>query len=399
MPEVQRVETIHLKWDAKLSPMCHLSKNLYNEANYIIRQTFINEGNWIRYYDLCKLLINSENYKGLPAQTAQGTLLVLDKSWKSFFNSIKAWKAHPEKYRNKPGLPRYKDKDGEFTLFFTNQQVKIKEGNIIFPKKVGLSVKTRLTNDTTLNGARIIPEHQGYRLEIIHTIEVPDASETSSRIAGIDLGVNNLLTVTNNIGEQPLVIPGGPLKSMNQYYNKRLAQLKSIYDRQGVKGGSKLKKLCQDRNRKVKDYMHKASTAIINWCVEHEIDTIVVGRNKEWKQEVNIGRRNNQNFVSIPFYILFNQLTYKAENKGIRFVEQDEAHTSKCSFLDNEEVMHHEEYAGRRISRGLFRASDGRLINADVNGGYNITKKAFPEAFAEGIEGVGFHPVRLSVIT
>ena len=133
------------------------------------------------------------------------------------------------------------------------------------------------------------------------------------------------------------------------------------------------------------------------WCVKNKIDTIVIGHNKGWKQDINIGARNNQNFVSIPFDMLRKQLAYKAEEHRILPVDSNEDHTSKCSFLDGESVEHHDKYMGRRIKRGLFRTSDGRTINADLNAAYNIIRKAFPKAFAKGIEGLGMAPRRLNV--
>jgi len=190
------------------------------------------------------------------------------------------------------------------------------------------------------------------------------------------------------------------LKSINQYYNKRRSELQSIYDRHGIKTGSAIQILTENRNRKIKDVMHKISRYIVDWCVEHNIGTIVIGHNDNWKQEVELGKRNNQNFVPIPYYILTHDLQYKSEEIGIAAKQQEESHTSKCSFLDNEPIEHHDNYVGKRIKRGIFRSAKGILINADVNGSLNIIRKAFSKAFpqgnADGIEGVGLHPKRLS---
>ena len=396
MSSANRVETIYIKADDNLSHFCHISKNLYNEGNYIVRQAFITGGVWIRYFDLCSLLIESENYRTLPIQTSQQILRVLDNAWKTFFGSIKAWKKDKSKFRDIPRLPRYKKKEGEFILVFTKTQVRIKDKVLRFPKKMGMEVKTRLDDDTPVVGARIVPQGVGYNLEIIYTIEVPEKRGMAKRILAIDLGVNNLVTAVNNIGEQPFIIKGGIVKSWNQYYNKKRAHFRSAYDRQNIKEGRRYWKLRLKRQRKIKHYFHIVSKQIIGYCIEHKIDTIVIGHNTGWKQNVNIGKRNNQNFVSIPFYKLTGQIRYKAEEKGITAILQEESHTSKCSFLDSEEIKHHDEYLGKRVKRGLFKSANGIKINSDVNGGYNILKKAFPEAFADGIEGIRVVPRRMA---
>jgi putative transposase len=219
-----------------------------------------------------------------------------------------------------------------------------------------------------------------------------------NKIAGIDLGVRNLITMGNNIGEKPIVVKGGICKSINQFYNKEMGRIQKIYESQGIKTGKKSKKLFDKRNRKIKDHLHKVSRFIVDYCSQNDIGTLVIGNNEDWKQNANIGKKNNQNFVQIPFSLLINQIKYKAEEKGINVILQEESHTSKCSFLDNEYIEHHEKYIGKRFKRGLFRSARGIIINADVQGAYNIIKKAIPKAFAkveaDGIEGVGLHPLR-----
>jgi len=396
---MQRTEQIWLKPSDELSKLCHLSKNLYNEAIYIIRQEFFKTGKWIRYNDLAFQLKTSENYKELPSQTAQQILKIVDRNWKSFFRAIKVWKNHPEKFYEMPRLSHYKNKDGEFMLIFTNQQAKIKDGVLILPKKGSVigEIKTRLKN---LKEVRIIPRAIGYVLEIVYekTINVPKRDKT--RIAGIDLGVRNLVTIANNIGKQPIVVKGGVAKSMNQYFNKRKTELQSKYDKQGIKNGVKMKQLQVKRDKKMHDYLHKVSNAIVNYLVENDIGTLIIGHNDNWKQNVNIGRRNNQNFVTIPFYKLTHMLSYKAEKEGVEILFKEESHTSKCSFFDDESIEHHDRYVGKR-KRGLFKTRFGYIINADVNGALNIIKKAIPDAFmrlkADVIEDDVGHPLRLAV--
>jgi len=405
---VTRTEQIWLKGDTTIAELCHLSKNLYNEANYIIRQELFKTGKWTRYNDLNKLLKeSSENYKALPTQTAQQILILIDKSWKSFFKAIKVWKAHPEKFKERPRIPGYKKKDGEHILIFTNQQAKLRDGRVILPKLIGLRVKTRI--EEGLIEVRIIPKGVGYVLEIVYK-KVLEAIEKGrgkdrnrKRIVGIDLGSANIVTMVNNIGEQPIIVKddGSGIKSINQYYNKRKAEIQSIYDLQGIKDGAKLRRVRAKRDMKAKDYIHKLSRFIVDWCVEHEIGTIIFGYNEGWKQRVNIGRRNNQTFTQIPFMEIIHKTSYKAEGKGIEVKKQEESHTSKCSFLDNEPIEHREEYVGRRKTRSFFRSGSGKIIHADVNAGYNIIEKANPGAIPvrtrEWIGGCGLHPVRCNL--
>jgi putative transposase len=397
---VTRTEQIHLQPSSSLSRLCHHSKNLYNQANYIVRQALLKTGKWTRYQELAGELKNSESYKALPAQTAQQTLKTLDRSWKAFFRATKEWKKNPNKFLGRPKMPGYKEKNGEHLLIFTNQQCRItKGGEIKFPKKADLKIRirTRLDDKTPLREIRIVPRGWGYVLEVVYHKTVEPQKLDRDKIAGVDLGLRNTVTMVNNIGLEPIAVKGGALKSINQYYNKERARLQSVYDRQGIKTGHRLQKLTERRNRKIHDFFHKLSRGMVEWCVGHDVDTIVVGYNGGgWKQSPRLGRRNNQNFVQIPFQKLLQQVRYKAEEAGITVLVREENHTSKCSFLDLEPLEHREQYSGRRISRGLFRSSKGVVINADVNAAYNIIRKAFPEAFADGIEGAGLHPARMA---
>ena len=282
---------------------------------------------------------------------------------------------------------------------FTNQQVRIQGNRLRFPKKVGLEVITRLSEDTNLREARVIPKGVGHVLEVVYEKEITPKEMDRNRMASIDFGVCNLVILVNNIDEKLILIKGRVDKSINQFYNKERVRLQQIYTNQRLKTGAKLKKLTIKRNRKLHDYFHKVSRFIVDWCVKHDVGTLVIGYNAEWKQYVNLGQKSNQNFVQLPFSKLTQQITYKADEKRIHVVMQEESHTSKCSFLDQEPIAHQKTYLGRRKSRGLFKSANGLIINADVNGAYNILKKALPKAFdADGIEGVGLHPERCQSI-
>ena len=219
------------------------------------------------------------------------------------------------------------------------------------------------------------------------------------RVIGIDIGLNNLVTVVNNAGLAPWRVKGGVVKSINQYYNKEQARLTSCKDQQGLTNQTRrLHRLRLKRKNRITDIFHKVSRRLIEYCISNDFGRIVIGYNKTWKQFIRLGKRTNQAFVNVPFRKLVLQIQYKAALVGIEVSLIDEAYTSKVSFLDDEPITQNETYVGQRIHRGLFRSSTGVVLNADVNAGYNIGRKAVPEAFAvDGIEGMGLHPDSVTV--
>jgi putative transposase len=381
----------------QLDNLCFLSKNLFNYANYLIRQKFIRSGEYLDYYKIQKLCQGKTDYLALPAKVSQQVLLRLHESWKSFFAATKEYNLHPDKFKARPKIPRYKHKIlGRNVLTYTAQAISkewLQKGIINFSKtQIFLTTKV-----SQVNQVRIVPKTYHYSIEVVY--EPKDVTSSSSGvegIAGIDIGLNNLATITSNQkGFRPLIINGKPLKSINAYYHKKRAMLQS-YLKGERQTSIKINHLTHKRNVKVDNYLHNASRFIINHLAANRIGTLVIGKNDNWKQGINIGKRNNQNFVAIPHARFIEMLTYKAQLVGIAVKVIEESYTSKCSFLDNEPCVKHLEYKGKRIKRGLFRAGDGRLINADVNGSANIVKKAFPNAFAEGIQGVVVRPVRVT---
>jgi putative transposase len=273
--------------------------------------------------------------------------------------------------------------------------VKLKDSLLLFPTKVGFELKTRLPDKTNIREVRIIPKGVGYVVEIVYRKKIHPKPLNKNNIIAIDLGVRNLITTVNNNGLKPFVIKGGVVKSINQYYNKGRARIQSTYDHQGIKTGKTMQKLTNKRNTKLNDYFHKTSRKIIEYCIINDIGTVIIGYNPDWKQNCHLGKKNTQNFVTIPYYKLIQQLDYKAEEQGITVIKQEESYSSKCSFLDDEPIKHHDKYLGRRITRGLFKSHTGTVINADVNGAYNILKKALLNAVdADRIEDVGLHPAR-----
>ena len=386
-------ETIYIKPSDQLSKLCHLAKNLYNLANWYVRQDFLKLNNFLNYYDLDYILKDKQVFRKLPSQTSQQILKLVNRNWRSYFRALEEFRANPKKFKNKPRIPRYKKKNGESIVIFTNQQCRIKEGYLFFPKKANLKLtKTRIKEK--LKEVRIIPLGIKYKIEMIYEKLEQDLGLNKNNILSIDLGLNNLITAVNNIGLDPIIIKGKVIKSINQYYNKQLAHYRSIENKKSnFQDTKRIQKLHLKRNNKINTIFHRISRLLIDYCIENNLGTIIIGYNEGWKQNINIGKKNNQKFVQIPFLRLINQVKYKSELIGITVITINENHTSKCSFLDNEEIRHHKKYVGKRISRGLFRTSNGTLINADVNAGYNIMKKVFPNSVkVDGIEAFGLMP-------
>lgn len=383
---------------------CHNSKNLYNHANFIIRQEFVSNGKWLRYNDLDKILkadIEYNDYREMPtAQSAQQILRLVDKNWASFFKSIKDWSKHKEKYLGRPKMPKYLKKNSNYLLILTNQNCKIKDNCISFPKIFNnFRIKPKFLEREdykSFQQVRIIPHKNKLVIELVYEIILCEEKRDNNRYIGIDIGVNNLATVANNVGNIAFIINGKPLKSINQYYNKQISHYKEICKRMNNKDYSeRMDRLTEKRNVKIEDYMHKASRKIINYCVTNQINTIIIGKNKEWKQETNMGKRTNQNFVQIPFARFIEMIQYKASEKGITVKLTEESYTSGTSFIDNEDPIKENYNKSRRIYRGLFRSNKGVLVNADLNGAYQIIKKVFP---IQWDRGRALHPFVVNIV-
>ncbi|EFO79994.1 hypothetical protein OSCT_2149 [Oscillochloris trichoides DG-6] len=371
------------------------AKNLYNAANYRVRQAFIHDGVYLNYHDMHRQMQTTEQYQALPCKVSQHVLLLLDRSWKSFFAAIKAYTEKPDAFTGKPGLPKYLDKTkGRFVLVYTTQALSRSALAQQVLKPSGLAIEVT-TKQTRIAQVRIVPRSGFYVVEVIYARDVEPAAVDPTFVAGIDVGLNNLAAITSNKpGFVPVLVNGRPLKHINQFYNKRTAQLQS---KLGRKGTTRLmERLTNRRNRQITHYLHTHSRRIIDVLVHEGIGTLVIGKNDGWKQQIAIGRRNNQNFVQVPHARFIQMLQYKAELVGIEVHTINESHTSRCSFLDAEPIGHRDCYLGKRVTRGMFRSANGRRINADVNGAYNIIRKAIPNAFGNGIGGVVVHPVGIA---
>lgn len=387
--EQQVITKQHPKW-LFINEMCRHTKDLYNYVNYLIRQEFVNNKKYLSYSILNadKELRANELYKFCMSQPTNCVLRRLDRNWKSFFKAIKNWKENKEKYNAMPKLPKYLKKDGRFVWEIPNNACYITGDELHFRIRKLQDIKWKTKAKGRLLQVRFVPRGNDYVMEVVTEVEIDNKPKGEmSRIIGMDLGVNNFVTITNNIGEQPIIINGKGLKSINQYFNKKRAYLvgRTIH-RNGKGWSNKLDKLNNKRFNKVKNFMHHASKFVIDYCKLNNIGTIVCGLNNFWKQEAKLGS-NTQSFIFIPYDMFIRQLTYKCEEAGISFVTTDESYTSGTSFLDNEKPIKENYNKKRRIKRGLFRSNNGTLINSDVNGSLQIIKKVAPNAFADGVQG------------
>ena len=372
--------------------LCFQSKNIYNQGLYNVRQYYFNHKKYLNYYGNYDLTKTQECYDYLPKKVFTQTLRHVDMVFKSFFALLKN-----KSVKNK--IPKYLDKvNGRYITIFPKQAIGLRE----FKKtsKLRLSqtdiyIATKLTDFSSLKEVRIVPRMHHYVIEVVYQVKEKTHCD-NGKYASIDLGLNNLATVAFNEGSKPLIVNGRPLKSINQYYNKKKAQYQSR-----IKGNKRTSKrictLTNKRNNKVTDYLHKVSRLLVNQLVSKNIGTLVIGKNSNMKQDINIGKVNNQNFVQLPIMRFADLMKYKCELEGIKVLFNEESYTSKCSFLDGEPICKHDKYMGKRVKRGLFVSRNGIKINADVNGAYNIMIKAIPNAFANGIEGVGVHPMVLTI--
>ena len=383
----------------ELDNLCFLSKNLYNTALYRIRQHYFNTGKYLNKFQLINELTKEKqvDYIALPRKVSQQVIYQVDQTMQSFFKLLKL--KNKGEYTKQISLPYYKEKDGRNLLIFTNQAIfkkQLETNKIIkFSKNIQTVIHTK---QEFVQQVRIVPHGNDYiAVEVLYNKPEPLLKPDNQKIMSIDLGINNLCTLGTNCKEiNNVIINGKPVKAINQYYNKKYAEYKSIQDTKCKTAyTNKLRTLRIKRENKLNDYLHKTSRYIVNHLVSNNINTLIIGYNKEWKQETNIGKVNNQKFIQIPYLKLVNQLQYKCKLEGINVIIQEESYTSKSSFLDNDFIPTFKsstelnyKFSGQRVVRGLYKSSEGRIINADLNGSLNILRKAVPNAFEKsyGIE-------------
>lgn len=382
------------------------SKNLYNVALYALRQYFFETGRLLSFNKLYKITKTNENYTMLQAGVSQQILRKAYETMKSFL-SLSHLVAKGKYPSDKVKIPKYLPKDGYFQIICSTNAITIHDGYFQVPKSrensfplIKIKVPDRLAG-LPIREVRIHPKHQARFLEMEIVYQIKDNPVPQwNGILSIDLGVDNFASCINTLGDS-FLIDGKRIKSANQWYNKERSRLQSIKDLQDIKTETnRLAAIAFNRENFIRDYMSKSSHLIIRHCLNHKIGTVVVGVNPGWKQNIHIGHRNNQNFVQIPYWKFRRFLKYLCEKNGIRYLEITESYTSKSSFLDRDEIPEyqpgiHHTFSGKRISRGLYKTTNGQVINADLNGSANILRKAFPDVNLSLVDkGILNNPVR-----
>lgn len=367
------------KYYNELDHICFLSKNLYNSTLYTVRQYYFKNHKYLNYYEVNKQFTQDKqiDYCALPRKVSKLVQQLVDKNFKSFFSLLKLTKT--KKYNKPIHIPKYLDKvKGRQITTYTHQAISFKHKGYIRLSGTDVEIKSDKQN---IKFVRIVPKNGYIVVEVGYELEPLSLISDNNRYASIDLGINNLATITSNV-HNPIIINGKPLKSINQYYNKQIAYYKSILQIINNQFTSnKLKSLGRIRNNKINDYFHKASHYIVNHLVSNNINTLIIGYNERWKQDTNIGKVNNQKFVQIPFLKFVQMLEYKCKLVGINVIRQEESYTSKCSFINRDYIPTYSvndnlfNPSGKRVHRGLYKNNNGIYINADVNGSYNILRK------------------------
>ena len=393
---MRQVERHWIKEGHALYPICDdltfKAKNLYNAGLYQIRQSIFERNksqeeekpsvlSWVELVSQFKKEKQSDML-ALPSKVSTNILKILGSTIHSYYQTLKAFHDKSNlSVTSKPQLPRYLHKtEGRSVVEFTSQTISRKRGLngelILCPKDLNLSIPTKVKAPKSV---RIVPRLKSFVIEVVYEVEVSPLKQTGN-YAAIDLGIDNLATITFSDGTNPLVVKGSKLKSINQGYNRLIAKATSKLPA-NQKTSQHIHRLWRNREWKLQSELHKITSFLSLYFDEMAIETVFIGKNQSWKQEVSLGKKTNQSFTQIPFNIFISQLTYKCLAKGIEVVEQEESYTSKASFLDEDEIPVYENvqdkprFSGRRVSRGLYKSKDGSVLNADVNGSYNILVK------------------------
>ena len=383
----------------KIKELCHLSKNLYNAALYDVRQHYFSTDKYKTWQTQRKEFVADKNidYVALNSHIAGEVLMQVGRTYFSFFRN---------KTTKRKKIPRYKPKDGFNVVSIPKLAISKKVINLdnglfqhtLCPKKENISI---VSTKEKLHHVKIVYNEIYDVITIYKTYEVADVEKIENdNLAAIDIGLNNIVTLITNIGTRPLLYNGKPIKSINQYYNKRLAKLQSQLPK-GQFISKSIKKLTFKRNNKINHELHCISKAVVEYCSSQQISKIVIGQNKDWKDGINIGKKNNQKFVMIPHARLIQMIEYKARMVGITVIVTEESYTSKCSFFDQEKICKHQKYLGKRTKRGLFIDSKGKKWNADVNGAFNILRKVASDEICYSnfqlVEGFAGNPIRCNI--
>ncbi|EDN70016.1 transposase, IS605 family [Beggiatoa sp. PS] len=380
---------------------CH-AKNLYNQTLWTLREAYSATGKYFTYPQMDKVMKQVENlegdinYKLLKAKVAQQTLRRLDKNFKSFFRCHQNFQTNPDKYKGPPKPPRFKHKPYD-NLIYDYQAFSIKNGFVVLEKGLSFALPEKLVAQT-IKQVEIVPKYRHFEAFFVYEDdEVVDRISPSDKVMAIDLGLNNLATCVTNGVAKPFILDGRKLKSINHYYNKRYSKrqshLKKTRDRSW---SNRLQRLTDKRHARIGDYLHKATRQVTNVCVREGISKVVVGDVTKSLDQINLGKRTNQNFVNLSLGQFIDKLRYKLELHGIQLSVTNESYTSKASFVDGDVLPSIYEpkktyiFSGKRVKRGLYRSQNGTTLNADANGAYNILRKSNPEfSFGQLVKKAG----------
>ena len=333
---------------------------------------------------------NSDYFNDLPMQSSQQVIKEALQDFDSYKKALKGYYENPAKYTAKPKLPGYIKSD-YISFDITNQDAVIyTKDDFTFLKLPKTKLKINLGNlrITNLKEVTIKPFYDTYKICLKAEIEDSNILRLDeNRILGIDLGVDNIISTSNNCGLNPFIIKGNELKSLNQWYNKLSSNLKSLLPI-GQYSSNQLQSLHKYRNLRINDSYNKISNYVIYYCISNNIGTIVIGKNAYWKQNSNINKVNNQNFCFLSHTYLIKKIKEMSKKIGVKVIEQEESYTSKASFLDMDDLPTFDsknnieyKFSGKRIHRGLYQSKEGILLNADINGASNIIRKAIKDAF------------------
>jgi putative transposase len=389
-------------------------RRIKNATSYLIQHNPVDKDAFMSHRDADKWLKQNskELYTKLPSAIAQRSTQIAGQEWNSFFKALKSFKKSPAKFKARPRKPRYANQAA--TVHIGRNGFRVENGTVFFANDILPPIKTHFgfsqswnakVADTIALEVRIVPKGNCFVLEIIYD-EARAARLGSfcllldkSRKAGIDLGINNLIAIASDQQVRPVLINGKALKSINASYNKRVAKLRSNSKYTHIRA------VTNKRHRRIKDLLHRSSNAVVNYCIENNIGTLVIGHNKNWKQDINIGKVNNQKFVNIPHSLLIAQIQYKCYKSGIKTTIQEESYSSKASALDNDFIPEYGNmpdgvaplFSGKRTSRGLYKSKSG-VLNADINGALNILRKATGEALSLACKGYVSNPIMIDLI-
>ncbi|MCK5523588.1 MAG: transposase [Thiomargarita sp.] len=374
--------------------ICVKSKQLYNVGLYQLRQALIHEGKFLSYKDVYVGMKQNENWVSLPRKVSNQVWKQVTTNWSSWFKALKSYKKAYDAFTGRPKMPKYNksfntvtyEKCALGTRGLAKGQIRLSKTNLILDIS---SLKGEIVE------AKIIQKKNKFLIKVTYTEEMRNNDLDYKKIAGIDLGVNNLITVaTNQADLSHVMVNGRGLKSINQYWNKKVSKLKSKLTK-GVKSSKRIRSLTEKRNAKIDDSLHKASSKVVNWLIDNQVGTLIIGKNKQWKNRIKIGKRNNQNFVQIPHARLIDLISYKFEQQNGIVLTNEESYTSKASALDldtlpKRQLKNKPSFSGRRIKRGLYQTAKGLLFNADVNGALNIIRKVAKNSIDDLVEDAQF---------